>query len=185
MSQKWQRWWRPHLSPTLRQPECGYNSHKGMCTKISTAPRWWGRHSQSQLFQNSTQGISSPRTCIFRVAVLRTTLPEGTQGVSLCSSLRFNPDMRAERWAGWLKRFQKYTRFPKSANQPHIDTAHSCQQHPVLPSNDLFLCHTRRPQRTQGCLWQVPCTTFRAVQGGEGEAEVIAVGPVLLGSHKT
>lgn len=88
---------------------------------------------------------------------------------SLCSSLRFNPDMCAERWARRLKHFQKYTWCPKSTNQPHINMTHSCQQHLVLPSRDLLLCQSLSgPQRTQGCLWQVPCTAFQASLGGEG-----------------
>lgn len=88
--------------------------------------------------------------------------------------------MCAERWAGWLKHVQKYARCPKSTNQPHINMTHSCQQHPILPSRDLLLCQSLSgPQRTQGCLWQVPCPAppSRLLREGKGGADVTAVGP--------
>lgn len=37
-----------------------------------------------------------------------------------------------------------------------------------LPAHDLLLCQSLRgPQSTEGCLWQVSSTPFKAFQGGE------------------
>lgn len=58
----------------------------------------------------------------------------GTHGDSFSPSL--SPNMCAEHQAGWLKHCQSYTRCPKSTKHTS-DTAHGCQQHPVLPSDDL------------------------------------------------
>lgn len=98
---------------------------------------------------------------------------------SLCSSLRFNPDVCAERWAGGFKHFQKYTRCLKSMNQPHINMTHSCQQHPILPSRGLLLCQSLTgPQRTPGCACGgCSAPPSRLLREEKGEADGTAVEP--------
>lgn len=148
MSQKWQRSGQRNPTAALL---LGNNTSKRWCTP--TAARQRGKAQQEVSFSKtalnsiSNRGPGSSRWWFCRQHSLR------PHNESLCSSLRFNPDMCAERWAGWLKHFQKYTRCPKSTNQPHINMTHSCQQHPILPSRDLLLCQSLSgPQRTPGCL---------------------------------
>lgn len=160
---------RPRRSPTLRQrhqqeiatqlPRASGAKH----IKKSALPK-----QRSTVLATETCGHGSSRWWFCRQHSLR------PHNESLCSSLRFNPDMCAERWAGVLKHVQKYARCPKSTNQPHINMTHSCQQHPILPSRDLLLCQSLSgPQRTQGCLWQVPCPAppSRLLREGKGEAD--------------
>nr|KAF6335378.1 hypothetical protein mPipKuh1_008061 [Pipistrellus kuhlii] len=88
--------------------------------------------------------------------------------------------MCAERWAGWFRHFQKYTRCPKPPNQPHINMTHSCQQHPILPffRGPLVLPITDgATENTRVCLWPVLCPPSRLLREEKGEAGVIAVGP--------
>lgn len=161
---------RPHRSPTLRQRDQQKIAHP-------TAPRQWGKAHQEVSFAKTALNSISNRDLSLQGSsrwwFCRQHSPR-PHSESLCSSLRFNPDMCAERWAGGLKHVQKYARCPKSTNQPHINMTHSCQQHPILPSRDLLLCQSLSgPQRTRGCLWQVPCPAppSRLLREGKGEAD--------------
>lgn len=129
--------------------------------------------SRSQLFQTALDSISNRGTGSLRWWFCRQHSLR-PRNESLCSSLRFNPDMCAERWA-----VQKYIRCPKSTNQPHINMPHRCQQHPILPSRDLLLCQSLTgPQRTPGCACgECSAPPSRLLGEEKGEADGTAEGP--------
>lgn len=174
MSQKWQRSGQRNPAAALL---LGNNISKRWCTP--TAVRQWGQAHQEVSFSKtalnsiSNRGPGSLRWWFRRQHSLR------PHNESLCSSLRFNPDVCAERWASWSKRFQKHTRCPTSANPPRVNMTHSCQQHPILPSRDLLLCQSLSgSQRTQGCACgKCSAPPSRLLREEKGEADVTAVGP--------
>lgn len=86
--------------------------------------------------------------------------------------------MCAECWAGWFRHFQKYTRCPKSTNQPHINMTHSCQQHPILPFFQGPLALPITDGATENTSGQCSAPPSRLLQEEKEEAGVIAVGPV-------
>lgn len=101
----------------------------------------------------------------------------GTHGDSFSPSL--SPNMCAEHPSRLVNTLSEVHMVPQ-AYKSHIDTAHSCQQHPVLPSDDLSLCQSLDGlQRIQGCLWQVPCNPCKAFQGmeGRGRSTIVPAGP--------
>lgn len=110
----------------------------------------------------------------------------GTHWVSFCLSYRFNPNMCAERWAGWLKNFQKYTWCPKSINHTVTLLTAANSTLSFLPMTSCSANHWAGHRKHKVACDNCPPPPSRLFREGKGEAEITPVGPAagLPAVHK-
>lgn len=194
--------WGPHLSSTLKRPECCYNICKGLCTKMSTPgtreteTRQEVSFSKTALCSSSNQGSANasswwqvcrpslppPQTgqsCVQQAPDSLASKEEGFSGThwgSFCLSLSFKPDTFADHWTAWLKHFHDYIWCPQSINytlpSPQLPTA----PHPsFLPMASCSASHWVDHRAQTVACGKCPPPPSRLFREGK-EADVMPVG---------
>lgn len=198
----WASFWTPHVS----QPECCYNMHKGMCTNITpcqevsfsrTALNSINHQGPENMYLQGSGSADDPpfpshkwiNTVWYRLQLPwhpRRTVSAGTHWVSFCPSYRFDPNMCAGRWAGWLKNFQKYTWCPKSINHRVTLPTAANSTPSFLPVTSCSANHWADHRKPKVACDNCPPPASRLFREGKGEAEITPVGPAagLPAVHK-